>query len=124
MKYKTLFRLAVKIIGVYMVATGLPHVVFTLIQLVTIYLNRFNGSSFADIWYVSSIASLITPAIGLYLFFSGKWITNLAIPSNRPYCPECGYDISHNPTSACSECGTRLKAPEPLDTRFTSDTAK
>ncbi len=33
-------------------------------------------------------------------------IANLAIPGNRPYCDECGYDLTRAGAAACPECGT------------------
>lgn len=56
-----------------------------------------------------STAGYLAPfAIGLYLFFGGEWVVNLAIASNRPYCPECGYDLSRATGPVCPECGTLL----------------
>ncbi|MGB7157408.1 MAG: hypothetical protein WBD40_05045 [Tepidisphaeraceae bacterium] len=33
-----------------------------------------------------------------------------AIPGNRPYCHECGYDLTNAVGHVCVECGTPFKA--------------
>ena len=48
--------------------------------------------------------------VGFYLFFGGRRIADLAVPSNRPYCPECGYDLTGTKGSVCPECGTQRHA--------------
>jgi predicted amidophosphoribosyltransferase len=48
-------------------------------------------------------------ASGLYLFFGGKWIVDLAIPGNRPYCQECGYDLTGAHRDRCPECDTPFR---------------
>jgi hypothetical protein len=60
---------------------------------------------------------LVQLLLGLYLFFGAKWIVNKAIPSNRPYCPECGYDLSKSRGDVCPECGVALpRTAPPIDT--------
>jgi predicted amidophosphoribosyltransferase len=44
-------------------------------------------------------------AIGVYLVFGAPWLVNRFIPSNRPYCIECGYDLSKSNSANCPECG-------------------
>ncbi len=72
-------------------------------------------------------SGLIGPAIrgafGLYLFLGGNWIVNLAIPGNRPYCPECGYDLSGAPGKRCPECGTPINFSEVRPPRTDNDAA-
>jgi hypothetical protein len=46
----------------------------------------------------------------MYLLIGGKWIADFAIPSNRPYCPNCGYDLSHYSGERCPECGVTWPA--------------
>ena len=48
--------------------------------------------------------------LGLYLFLGGRWIVDKSIPSNRRYCHECGYDLTHTDSNCCPECGTEFKA--------------
>ncbi len=52
--------------------------------------------------------SIVQLAIGVYLLFGGNWIVNVCISSNRPYCPECGYDLSKATSANCPECGVKL----------------
>jgi hypothetical protein len=58
--------------------------------------------------FVQAVVPSAQLALGLYLFFGGEWIVNRAIPSNRPYCPECGYDLSRSRREHCPECGVTL----------------
>jgi hypothetical protein len=57
----------------------------------------------------SLIPSVIGLLVGLYFFFGGEWVVNKAIPGNRPYCHECGYDLTGAVGSVCNECGTPFK---------------
>ena len=61
-------------------------------------------------YFVMHLASPVAQsAIGLYLLLGGAWLVNKCIPSNRPYCPECGYDLSSSKGSGrCPECGVPI----------------
>ena len=111
MKYKTLFRLMLKAIGMYIAANGLSSFVYHVGSFVvgsalgTLTSGRYWSLSY----FVMAIPQLIQIALGAYLFFRGEWIVNLAIPSNRPYCPECAYDLTGAPVERCPECGTAFR---------------
>lgn len=62
--------------------------------------------------FVHTVAApLLQTAFGIYLMTGGSWFLNKFIPSNHPYCPECGYDLTHNTGPKCSECGVALPKP-------------
>ena len=110
MKHKTWFRLVIKAIGVLLVGLSVENAVYWLARFLdemgqpigTLYPNRF--------WNVvpGLLGAALQLGFGLYLFLGGRWIVDKAIPSNRPYCPECGYDLSAAGGSACPECGAAL----------------
>lgn len=106
MKYKTLFRLLLKAFGVMLFAYGIPQVIPTIAWAMDPR-TRSLPSNTHTFLQVANI--VIQPVLGLYLFFGGKWIVNLAIPGNRPYCPECAYDLTGAPTERCPECGTAFR---------------
>ena len=109
MKYKTLMRLALKVIGVYVVIQSLQWLAYFIAQL--LYELSSAGSGFPGwAWGIpQAITGALQMCLGLYLFFGGKWIANLAVPSNRPYCPECAYDLTRAATTRCPECGTPFR---------------
>ena len=117
MKHKTWFRLVIKAIGVLLVASSFPYLGMGISQLL-IYSsfgatnNPFNANVQAGsvVWIVGSLIQL---ALGIYLFFGGKLIVNRCIPSNRPYCPDCGYDLSKTTSGSCPECGIVLPTEPP-----------
>jgi len=111
MRYKTLFRLAVKWLGVVLIAFGAVH----LVQGAAWYLNtHLAGYSTGPHWALHLAATCAGPVaylcVGTYLFLGGAWLVDHAIPSNRPYCPECGFDLTRNASPLCPECGTALPA--------------
>ncbi len=109
MKYKTAFRLAIRLIGVLLFFSYLPALLTSLFWCV----RFFHFDPTASIPPEAIMGGFISPccgvAAGAYLFFRGSWIIDRAIPSNRPYCPECGYelyDVSRQ--TVCPECGTTV----------------
>lgn len=109
MKYKTLVRLTVKVLGIYLVVAGLGQLCGALVYVVGLSLGTTGVSSVAFWRYLSMLGS---PAgnvvLGLYLFFGGTWVVNKIVPSNRPYCPECGCELTGLTGARCPECGVQL----------------
>jgi hypothetical protein len=108
MKYKTLFRVGLKFLGVYLLVMAAVSSITYVIQVVAgMFLEQ---RTYPSIMYMVlySTGGLIQLGLGLYLFFGGKWIADKAIPGNRPYCHECGYDVSQAEGRVCSECGTEF----------------
>jgi len=110
MKYKTAFRLAIRAVGVLIIAQQIPSFVQGCIPITIAVLDLefLTGGLGAWEWFLAALLGHVAGlAIGLYLFFHAEWIVNLAIPSNRPYCHECAYELTGLPTEGvCPECGT------------------
>jgi hypothetical protein len=105
MRYKTLFRVLARLLGVYFFVTGLAQ--FAMAVAVLMQLPQ-RGAPPGTITRLA--LNLVGPAIqmvcGVYLFFRGRKLVDLAVPGNRPYCPECGYDLTGFSGTVCPECGT------------------
>ncbi|HRK32410.1 MAG TPA: hypothetical protein PLD59_15200 [Tepidisphaeraceae bacterium] len=113
MRYKTLFRLGLKLIGVAATITSGGGLLSSLWLVLSAYIGS-SGMNFEYAWnaYAGYIfLNTCGVLLGLYFFFGGKWVADLAIPSNRPYCHECGYDLTAATGHICNECGTAFRSP-------------
>jgi len=122
MKHKTWFRLVIKAIGVLLIGLSLRTAWALGVELVVLLWAyvfgtdlspnpySYSGYGYGALRWIQSGGEILQLGLGLYLFFGGKWIIDKAIPSNRPYCPECGYDISKSGGPNCPECGMALPA--------------
>ncbi|HWB18761.1 MAG TPA: hypothetical protein VG711_00550 [Phycisphaerales bacterium] len=114
MKHKTWFRLVLKAIGVLLACLGLPQVVsggLRTLALLTYQSFGMPSPPWSQIMYYVApefAAGTLQAFLGTYLFFGGRWIVEKCIPSNRPYCPNCGYELKSLTSSLCPECGIVL----------------
>lgn len=112
MKYKTLFRLALKLVGVVFILLGAEQFVTMGFLWAFAVLSGESAGVALGSFYVILPSILLRIGGGSYLLFGAKWIVDKAIPSNRPYCPNCGYDLTGAVSKRCTECGTPFRAED------------
>ena len=104
MRYKTLFRILSKLLGVYFFVTGLGQFVMALAVLMQLPQRAAPPGTITRL-ALNLVAPAILMVCGVYLIFWGRRLVDLAVPGNRPYCPECGYDLTGFSGNVCTECG-------------------
>jgi len=118
MKHKTWFRLVVKAIGILLFCLGLAEFCgLALLLAGAVFTDSVQSVGLRDLLYQfgygfgRSVGGMV---IGAFLLSSADVITDRVIPSNRPYCPACGYEIAGVTASDCPECGVTLPR-EPIN---------
>ena len=106
MKYKTLFRLALKLMGVYFMVGGLAEFVPQAASVIGYLVDSSGMGRFPPWTAVYVLSHLVRFGLGAYLFFGGVWLIDKAIPGDHAFCPQCGYDLTGTRSSRCPECGT------------------
>lgn len=111
MKHKTWFRLVLKAIGVLLLGLGTPNVIGPVVSVIGGVVTGAGWAGWGYQWFYvgEAMGGALQVAFGLYLLAGGNWIINRVIPSNRPYCPDCGYDITNARGERCPECGVMLR---------------
>lgn len=113
MKYKTFCRICLRLVGVYFAVNGFGELVTSVVYYVNAIIQA--AQMFTTMWLVAqATGGAVQTVVGLYLFFGGKWVVDCIIPSNRPYCHECGYDLTGAKSQQCPECRTPF-AERPQD---------
>ena len=116
MRYKTLFRVLLKVFGVFLLTQGFIGM-FDFMSMLPLLLIESGSFDLETLIYLpmygsSPVEAFLELSLGCYLFFGGKWVTNLAVPDNRIYCPECGYDLPRSNLEKCPECGAGVGDPQ------------
>lgn len=111
MRYKTFTRLLIKLMGIYFLITGAVGFVSSTIYLLMTLPDYGNYGGISMIaypvaWCLSSVFSF---GVGLLLLLASNWLVGKLIPSNRPYCPNCGYELTGALRQHCPECGVDLQ---------------
>ncbi len=89
MKYKALFWVLLKPLGVFLVIDGISLLFMT------------HEDPLPGLWRL---------ATGVYLLFGGRFIVNVAFPMRLRRCQDCGYDLIDGATGQCPGCGITVPA--------------
>ena len=110
------FRLMVRLVGLWLVATSAPSVVGGLISLISMLIlpGAFPGGGVFWLQLAWPVASSLELGAGVYFLFFGKRLIAWCLRDVDNSCGRCGYDISGVNANACPECGMRLTETLPM----------
>ncbi len=107
---KTIARVGIKLIGVFVLISG-ASVLLGRLQPTLISVVYGGGLSLAEILLrlpYPLMAGATTIVLGLYFVFGGGRLAGFITPDNRRRCPECGYRLVGLTGERCPECATYL----------------
>ena len=112
MRYKTFTRLLIKLMGIYFLLGGLISLTAALIYLAIVLpeYGLYSGQTMIAYPVSWGVSSLVSIGIGFFMLFASDWLVGKLIPSNRPYCPNCGYELTGNTSQYCPECGVDVQS--------------
>ena len=109
MNHRPLLRLCLKTVAVYLLASAASYIAWFIGPVAIAAVFYPTAFHFAVTGFVLELLSLgLRLALGLYLFFGGEWLVNIAIPRSRSHCPACGYILTAAQPGPCPECGTPI----------------
>jgi hypothetical protein len=110
--------IVVRLLGLVLALLTLDSVVRVAFLLIGQVASRAAGPSPGPFSSTNLVETLVAGggmapfALGLYMFFSGKWFIRRVIrglgPPPEGICPACNYDLAGLRVSRCPECGETL----------------
>ena len=111
MTNKSLVRILVRVLGLFLVAEAIAGSISGVVQLGIIMSDQvgYVGAS-ALAWPIAwLVGSGVTLVLGLYFLTGGRWFVERIAAGNGRSCDRCGYDLSGAPEGPCPECGTPIE---------------
>jgi len=110
---RVIATIVVRLIGLVVLAFGVGSAAGALANYLPVFLPAIANISTprAQLFGITLIlaSTLVTPLIGLYLLFGGKWmITRITRGLDPRSCPSCGYDVASLNADQCPECNSKL----------------
>lgn len=110
---RVLVTVAVRLIGLLILGFGIGPIASALANFLPVLIPPManiatpRAQILGAVLYIVSM--LLTPLVGLYLLFGGRWIIAKILRGLDPRrCPSCGYDVASLNTEQCPECNAKL----------------
>ena len=99
------FKLLVRAIGVFYLATAIPSVLSSIWSSVQYWMEvgtDMYGFIAGSVYWVSQLG------IALYLLLGGRRLIDFCLRDLKRCCPNCGYPTEGLTGPSCPECGARI----------------
>ncbi|MGP1347518.1 MAG: hypothetical protein ACTS3F_12750 [Phycisphaerales bacterium] len=106
-----LFRIGMRLVGLLIIGGfAVPMIIeYAGFYISANYHQHLPGMQYTPVDVLISVISCAAIlAIGLYLLFGGKALSDALVRRVRRYCPECDFDLVGTTTTVCPECGLDL----------------
>ena len=112
MRDHTWFVLTLRVVGVVLIALGLPHAIDFIRDFCEFvfgdWANMVLQGKTIPTFLIVAFGGFSQLALGLYLAFGGKWFIRRCLRQVAWKCNLCGYDCRDITSGRCPECGYPL----------------
>lgn len=118
------FALAVRVVGLFVLAEAAPTAVYYLFNAIAMYqqIRQTPGSTLEDVFWgqgPTMLFMVLRLALGIYLLRGGGAVARYCVRVCEFSCPACGHDLRNVAADVCPECGCSnvLRSRDPQSER-------
>ena len=117
MGHKTLFRVLVRVLGVWLTIQGLAQIAMFASQMLHLAIAEESVTTMFNWFWTQGAYGVVMTGGGLYCFVGSRHLANFAFRDNHVYCGSCGWDLTQVTAERCPECDAIRQQTEESSSR-------